>query len=175
MKGLPLPAANQKKDEQQIDLRYDQATVLHFLELISISNFAPLLPTFDFTTCQSLLALTEQFDCVRIQPFIRHRLFVTASEEKKSWELFKLGATKDDWPMGRQGLRGMTHNVVSPLVNPNSGYFQLLVGLNPEWQLVLSSMILDSSFERRQLIMDWSTLSSKFCRPGSASDQENAL
>jgi hypothetical protein len=93
MKSLPTPSVDQKKEEQQIDLRHDQTTVLRFLELISISYFAPLLPTYNFDTCVALMALTEQFDCVRIQPSIRHRLFETALEEKKFWELFKLGAT----------------------------------------------------------------------------------
>jgi hypothetical protein len=68
----------------------------------------------------------------------------------------------------------MTHDVVSPLVNPKRGYHQLLAELNPEWQLALSSMLLSSSFENRQLVMDWSTLVSKFYRPGSQADNTSA-
>lgn len=174
MGSLPAPIAGQQKAEQLIDLAYDQSTVLQFLELVSIHNVDLIVPTFDFASCCSLTALAEQFDCFRLSSSLQDQLFTVTYDEEQAWEIFKVGAKRNDWRIGRQALRGMYYNHVSALLGYSTTFGEILDTLPSAWQLALSSAVLSSSFDNRQLIMDWSGLASKFYEPGSSVDKEAA-
>lgn len=78
-----------------------------FLELVSIHIPERLIMNYDFDECLSILALVEQYDCSKLHDQLREQIYLTALFEKRSWELFSLGAARNDWAMGRQGLKGM--------------------------------------------------------------------
>jgi hypothetical protein len=105
---------------------------------------------------------------------IRKRLYEIATRENCALALFILGAERDDWPMGRQGLRGLSSSEVSPFLGTSSGLLGFLEQLPVEWQLVLASQVLNGSFQHHAVLTDWSTLAVKFVKPGSAVDADLA-
>lgn len=170
MVNLPCSTSGQQQAGQLIDIDYDQKTILQFIELVSIHNFELIVTNLDFAKCRSLLPLLVQFDCRRLRYSIRQQLYNSARGNGEAWELFKLGAYQDDWEMGRQGLKRMTPVQVTYLLGTGS-FVNILKTLPVEWQFALSSTLMASSFDSRQLIMDWSGQASKFHRPGSLADK----
>ena len=171
MLDLPTSANGQQQAGQLVHIDYDQRTVLLFVELVSLHHFEYIVNNLDFATCRSLLPLMIQFDCRRLRYPIRQRLYGSARGKGEAWELFKLGAHQDDWEMGRQGLKRMYHEQVTHLLGSCSTFGSVLETLPAEWQFALSSIIMASSFDSTQLIMDWSGQASKFHRPGSLADK----
>lgn len=171
MGKLPTPAPNLRSGEQPINLDYDQTTVLQFIQLVSIHEFDLIVPHFDFAACQSLLALSIQFDCGRFKSAVRYQLYGKTYDEEKAWELFKFAADRDDWSMGRQALRRMYSDRVAELLETSSAFEEVLDKLPLSWQLALSKAILSSFIDDRRLVMDWSGQASSFHRPGSLMDK----
>jgi hypothetical protein len=174
MGSLSTSTATQQLPGQLIHIDYDQATILQFVELVSIHNFEFIVINLDFAACRSLLPLLIQFDCRRLRYAIRQQLYASARGKGEPWELFKLGAQQDDWEMGRQGLKRMNQGQVTNLLESGSSFEAILATLPADWQFALSSTIMASSFDSRQLIMDWSQQASKFHNPVSAVDKAYA-
>jgi hypothetical protein len=175
MRNLPTSPASQQKSGQSIHLDYDAKILLQFIELVSIHNFESIVINLGFRACRALLPLLIQLDCARLRHAVRQQLYKSASGKGEAWELFKFGAVRDDWEMGRQGLKRMSQDQVIHLLASCPTFIGILTTLPAEWQFALSSTIMASSFDSRQLAMDWSQQASKFHRPGSLADQAMAL
>lgn len=133
MKSLPPPDSQSIEFNQstvEIDLDHDEETILGFLELVSIHIPERLIMNYDFDECSSILALVEQYDCSKLHDQLCEQLYLNALFEKRSWELFSLGAARNDWAMGRQGLKGMCHDEVRQLLATTT-FKALLQDLSP--------------------------------------------
>jgi hypothetical protein len=175
MGSLPSAPNNQQTGEQLIDLDHDHDIVLQFLELVSVHNIDLVVDTLDFAACQALHDICVKYDCERLEGSVRGQLYSSMFDESKAWELFKYGAERDNWEMGRQGLRGMDSSQVSQVMGSASDFRDVLEILPADWQLALSTTILVAFIKQSQLVMGWNKLAPKFYKPGNTTDKETAL